>query len=317
MRISVSTSSPFTALTRGTHCQAAAPRPARPHGTRAKEPRQPPPTHRRRLSPSWRSKRRHAAARCPAGTSPVRPVYAAISSATQGRAPRAARHARHVPGGRRAPFPSCPPQEWRSRSSVILQPRLRTCAQPQQVRPVTEQHRGWQRRSGPDRGGRAVGHVGDGRRGRGRGHRTHSTRAWSASCQERKLPARAAVRAGVSTANAPHAVATPFPPRNFSQIGYTWPTTAASPATAGAAAPPPDSRCATQNADRALRDVQHMRRADRPGRPTIGTRWWHPDSRCPPAADRCCPTAAQATAQREWTRCSTPARASRLKRHLR
>src|SRR5689334_9868320 len=39
---------------------------------------------------------------------------------------------------------------------------------------------------------------------------------------------------GVRIENTPQAVATPFPPRNRSHTGYTWPTTAAMPASAGA-----------------------------------------------------------------------------------
>src|SRR5438093_5811178 len=43
---------------------------------------------------------------------------------------------------------------------------------------------------------------------------------------------------GASAAKTPQAVATPFPPRNRSQTGYTWPTIAASPATADVALDP-------------------------------------------------------------------------------
>src|SRR5262245_3059015 len=41
---------------------------------------------------------------------------------------------------------------------------------------------------------------------------------------------------GETTAKTPAAVATPFPPRNRSHTGYTWPTTDATPATIGVAA---------------------------------------------------------------------------------
>src|SRR4029434_4002119 len=52
---------------------------------------------------------------------------------------------------------------------------------------------------------------------------------------------------GASTANAPAAVATPFPPRKRSHIGYTWPTTDANAAMT-AATGPADNNCAARTA---------------------------------------------------------------------
>src|SRR5438477_12679138 len=51
----------------------------------------------------------------------------------------------------------------------------------------------------------------------------------------RKIASTGGSASGVNNRKTPHEVATPFPPRNRSQAGYTWPTMAANPAAAGAA----------------------------------------------------------------------------------
>src|SRR5262249_37058368 len=48
----------------------------------------------------------------------------------------------------------------------------------------------------------------------------------------RKTSSEGGTAIGVSTEKTPQAVATPFPPLNFSQTGYTWPMIAAKPAAA-------------------------------------------------------------------------------------